>query len=142
VQPKPEPVPEPEPEPEADIKTSFRGTPTSINDRRVRRQGGVEISSPKVTLRLWDRGAVDNDTISLNVNGKWLVEKYRLNKTPRVFEVEFEPGANNYIILFAHNLGAIPPNTATLSIDDGKTTKTFKLKSSMNSCGSIDVKLE
>ncbi len=140
--PKPREEAREEPEPDAKIRTTITGNPTSLNNRKVKRQGGVRISNPKVKISVWDRGAVDNDTISLNVNGRWLVENYALRKEAKVFEVEFNPDGANYIILFAHNLGIFPPNTATVSIDDGTQVKVFKLKSSLNDCGSINVKLD
>lgn len=138
---KEEPKPE-KPELDAEIKTNLVGAPSTINNRKVNRQGGVRVSNPKVKISIWDRGAIDNDTVSLNVNGKWLIEDYALRKKPKVFEVEFVPGEANYIILYAHNLGIFPPNTATISIDDGIKTKVFKLKSSLDDCGSINVRLD
>lgn len=127
--------------PEPKVKTSLTGSPSSLNDRKVTKQGSVRIANPKVKISIWDKGAVDNDSVSLNVNGKWLIENYGLTKVPRVFEVEFNPEGSNYIILYAHNLGVIPPNTATISIDDGVKVKVLKLKSDLNDCGSINVKL-
>lgn len=138
----PEPKVTPPAKPGPRVKKSILGSPSSLNNRRVNRQGGVKISNPNVKISIWDKGAVDNDSISLNVNGVWLIENYGLTKKPKVFEVEFDPEGSNYIILFAHNLGSIPPNTATISIDDGIRVKVLKLKSSMNECGSINVKLD
>lgn len=143
--PTPKPKKDPDPDPEVvpvQLKTKASGQPTTLNDRKVNKQGSVKISNPTATIAVWDHGAMDSDTISLNVNGVWLLENFPLRKERKELVVEFDPNGANFIILYAHNLGTIPPNTASVSISDGKKTQTLKLKSSLNNCGSINVKFE
>jgi len=64
---------------------------------------------------------VDGDIISLVVNGKTVLTQYELLGPEDKYQIpvtlEFE--GYNYVMLFAHNEGEVPPNTAALSVDDG-----------------------
>jgi|GEM_PF-4959224 len=126
---------------ETDIKYGGDGEVKKLNNRKVVTQEEVNVSNPLVTISVWDHAAADRDTISLNVNGKWLLTHHGLVKKQQKLTVKLRKG-NNYIVLYAHNLGVIPPNTASIMVDDGKKTHTLKLKSNMGSCGALNVKLE
>lgn len=117
------------------------GTPTRIRRRRIKTQEEIVISNPKATITIWDHAAEDRDTVSVNVNGEWIVEEYGLKKRKAEFKFTFSPG-NNYITLFAHNLGATPPNTAAIMVDDGISKKTLTLRSTLRNCGMLRVRLE
>lgn len=116
--------------------------PKTLKGRKVKKQGDVKVASRNITLSVYDHGAFDKDTISLNVNGNWVLQNYCLRKKPKTLTIELDPGQANYIILYAHNLGSLPPNTASLVISDGITRKRHKLESDMKSCGTINLVLE
>jgi hypothetical protein len=98
----------------------------------------VGISSSRLEISVWDREAVDGDTISLNLNGKWILENYGLGKNKLKIPVELNPNTNNYLILYAHNLGKKPPNTAAVSFVDGNKEKVLTIKSDLKQCGAIN----
>ena len=52
--------------------------------------------------------------------------------------MQLEPDINNYLILFAENLGLRPPNTAAILVNDGKTDRFFRLSSDMKVCSSLN----
>jgi hypothetical protein len=64
----------------------------------------------------FDDGLVDKDTISIYFNGKKIVDKEGLTNKSKTVKVELIPYQNNYISLFAENLGDIPPNTAKVIV--------------------------
>lgn len=145
AEPKPEPQPEianTTPELEPDLQRAPDGKPKKIKGRKVKSQGEVGIRQGKVRLTLFDYGAFDRDTVSLNVNGKWVLENYCLRKEGITLDFDFQRGEQNFIILYAHNLGTTPPNTASLRVDDGFETKTIKLESNLKKCGTLNLTFE
>ncbi|MEO0471234.1 MAG: hypothetical protein AAF206_16515 [Bacteroidota bacterium] len=145
VPPKPEPKPiiqnEPEEDvvPHSDLRTDNRGRPQKLRGRRIKTQEEIVIGSRRATVTVWDHAAEDRDTVSVSINGNWLVQEYGLRKRKKSFEVEFEPGTN-YIILYAHNLGATPPNTASITVDDGVRKQSLQLRSNLRNCGMLTVR--
>lgn len=125
----------------SDLEFGIGGAPSRLNGRRVRSQDEVTISSTKVQLQVWDHGAVDLDTVSICLNGDWILERYALQKKALLLEATLRPG-RNHLMLFAHNLGTTPPNTASIRIDDGTIRKTLQLRSSLRNCGMLTITVE
>ncbi len=118
------------------------GQPKRIRGRKAKNQGEVVISDPFVVISVFDHAAFDGDTISLNVNGKWILNNYCLRKKPKEIPVTLNESGANFVILYAHNLGSTPPNTASIMIDDGKKPKVVRLRSNLKSCGTVDIKFD
>jgi hypothetical protein len=89
-----------------------------IEKRKIETIRTVEISQDSLVFSLYDNGTVDGDTVSVLLNGKviWprvgLLER-AINKT---IYLTPEMGDSISIILYAENLGSIPPNTGLLVI--------------------------
>lgn len=80
----------------------------------------IPVSNPWVQLELRDYMREDNDTISVFHNRREVIQNLRITKKPKKFSLLLNPKSElNEIILYARNLGYIPPNTANLTIDDG-----------------------
>ena len=80
-------------------------------------------------MELYDNGTVDGDSISIFYNNKLLVSNRGLSE--KAITVNFmldEKAPQHEIILFANNLGSIPPNTATVVVKAGE--KRYELRSS------------
>ncbi len=88
----------------------------SSRDTRIRR----EITSKRrvVHLRFWDNAEIDGDTISVSLNGRYILTEHALDHKKKRVKVVLEPG-ENVIVVHAHNEGRIPPNTAAFSIRTG-----------------------
>lgn len=81
----------------------------------------IEVDVPRIKIAVYDNGVVDGDTVSIYFNGKLVVDKKLLSETPIEMELEVEEGVGkNELLLFAHNLGSIPPNTAVIIVTAGK----------------------
>ncbi len=126
---------------ETDVDYGISGSPSRLKGRRVKSQDEVTIGSTQATIMVWDHGAVDLDTVSINLNGEWILENYGLQKSAYQIQVNLQPG-DNYLMLYAHNLGTTPPNTASIKIDDGITKKTLQLRSSLRNCGMLRIYVE
>lgn len=84
-----------------------------------------------LTIRVFDDKILDGDIVSIYVNDSCVICNYELKAEPREVKMHFEKGTICYILLHAHNLGTIPPNTANVSVTDGITYQKIELKSTM-----------
>ena len=109
-----------------------------ILQRSTTVMGEMETKSAQITLALWDDALEDGDTISLNINGKWLVQGFSVKKTTQFINVRLERGPNK-ITFIAENLGAVPPNTSVLEIIDGKKRRAFKIETTLTSNNAINI---
>lgn len=91
---------------------------------RVTHTINVQNRAVKVIVR--DPNAEDGDIISLYLNGYPLLENYKVLKKEKVIEITLDEG-DNHLIMRALNVGRIPPNTAAVTVDDGKTKQTVTL---------------
>ncbi len=88
-----------------------------VRTRKVEVKDTVYTGTREVEILIWDSQKIDGDTISLMLNGKFILEEYALTKSPRRIRATLND-KDNKLVLYAHNLGTIPPNTATISILD------------------------
>jgi hypothetical protein len=94
----------------------------TYRNRDVDTQLVVETITDTVLVTLIDNGTIDNDTISLIVNGKVAHGNVGLNANLKHFWIGMVKGQRNQIIMYAENLGKMPPNTALMRIyHSGKT---------------------
>jgi hypothetical protein len=118
VQSEPE-MPEAEPDPL--YFTMMKRKPVLLSSIRVPKRS--------VQLKLYDNGTIDNDSVSIFYNGKLLQKNQRLTEEAILIDLMLDEQVSTHeITLFAENLGAFPPNTATVVITSGK--KRIELHSS------------
>lgn len=102
--------------------------PANIEGRIVKYVQTMDINSDTVAVIINDPQREDGDIISLNVNGEWKMRNFEVTNAQARFS--FAMGhKENYIALHAENLGTLPPNTAMLTIIDGKVRKQIILNS-------------
>lgn len=109
-----------------------------ILQRPTKNVGQLETKSSQITLALWDDAVEDGDSISLNINGKWLVQGFAVKKQTQFIRVTLKPGPNQ-IIFIADNLGSIIPNTSVLEIIDGRQRRSFKIDTDMDRNNMISI---
>lgn len=103
----------------------------NANGRTLKRTKRIIVHSKNIRIRLWDINQEDGDIVSVNLNGKWVIDHFQLTNAGNYFEFELE-GQANYLVLHAHNLGEIPPNTAGISVSDGVGGETeYTLRSNL-----------
>jgi hypothetical protein len=81
---------------------------------------------------------VDGDIISLKLGEDWILTEYELTAKKHTIEATLI-GFSQELVLYAHNVGMVPPNTAAISIFDGLTTQRINLESNMESSESIKI---
>jgi len=93
----------------------------------------ITINSPTLLITMYDNAIVDGDTISVFHNGKLIVSHQLLSEKGIDITIELsKENPHHEIVLFAHNLGSIPPNTALLVITAGKERYELKASASLN----------
>ena len=78
------------------------------------------VSDNEVTVKFYDNGEIDDDTISVYLDGKPLVMNKRLSTNPITIKVKIdEDSPEHTLVMVAENLGRIPPNTSLMVVQDG-----------------------
>ena len=113
--------------------------PSTFNGRPVDTQGTVYVNSKDVTFYVWDSEVIDGDRISLIVNGDTILS---LTGTKRAIPHKLDNKGYNYVLLYAHNVGSIQPNTAALSIDDGDQEQVLVLSADLDTNGAYSIFVE
>jgi hypothetical protein len=73
-----------------------------------------------IEIRIYDDGAIDNDTVSVYYDNKLLISKARISDLPVTAKIVVEPSDHPHqLVMVAENLGDIPPNTSLLVVVDG-----------------------
>lgn len=80
----------------------------------------LEVTSPTITIRLYDNGEIDDDTISVYLDNKIVLSQKRLTASPVSLTIEMdEQDPEHVLVMVAENLGRIPPNTSLMIVADG-----------------------
>jgi hypothetical protein len=98
----------------------------------------IEIENETFKVDLYDNGDIDGDTISLFYNGKLLLSHKRLND--KAISLSLHPDNDrdvNELIMYAENLGSIPPNTALMVVTDGENRYEVRISSDLQKSGAI-----
>lgn len=102
----------------------------------------IEVKSSKVKVELYDDGEIDNDVVSLYFNNTLLAEKKSLSTRALSFNLDLLPGRTNELLLYADNLGDIPPNTALMVITDGISRYEVRLSADLKNNAMVRFELK
>jgi hypothetical protein len=93
-----------------------------INKRKTDIIRTLFYQSDSLILTLYDNGEVDGDTVSVVLNDQLLIARQGLTTTAVQNVIHVNQLANDSLrlVLYAENLGRIPPNTGVLIIQDGE----------------------
>lgn len=80
-------------------------------------------AADSLQLTLYDNGEIDGDTVSVLLNGKVIIAKQGLNTKPNVHTIYFDRDSpdSQMLVMYAENLGSIPPNTGLLIVREGQS---------------------
>lgn len=79
----------------------------------------ITVNNPDIKIELYDNGEIDHDTVTVFVNGKLLLYRQMLTDRPLTLNVHAIPGMEYELVMYADNLGEIPPNTALMMVTAG-----------------------
>ena len=80
-----------------------------------------------VKIALYDNGEIDGDSVSLYLNGELVIGHLKLTASARTLLLPLDKSLPvNKLLLFAENLGRLPPNTALMEVTvNGKIYNLF-----------------
>jgi hypothetical protein len=117
-------------------------TPAAFEKRPIKDSKTIQVKSDKIKVDLYDDGEIDNDIVSVYFNRALVVDKKSLTAGAHSFTLNIEPNSNNELVLYADNLGSIPPNTALMVITDGTNRHELRLSADLKNNASIRFELK
>ena len=98
----------------------------------------IEIENESFKVDLYDNGDIDGDSISLFFNGKLLLSHKRLSDKAISLTLNADDSKDvNELVMYAENLGLIPPNTALMVVTDGENRYEVRISSDLQKSGVI-----
>ncbi|MEJ0101053.1 MAG: hypothetical protein WDO19_00220 [Bacteroidota bacterium] len=80
----------------------------------------ITTEAQNVTLKIYDNGEIDDDTISVYLDKKLVLSKQRLSASPLIVNIKMtEDDDVHELVMVADNLGRIPPNTSLMIVTAG-----------------------
>ncbi|RYE22568.1 MAG: hypothetical protein EOP51_12905 [Sphingobacteriales bacterium] len=117
--------------------------PATVSGNRYEKRNNtviktIEVENELVKIDFYDNGEIDGDSISVFLNGKLLVARKKLTTQPITLTLtKDELQENNELVMYAENLGSIPPNTALMIVTDGKKRYEVRITSDLQKSGTI-----
>jgi hypothetical protein len=94
--------------------------PAVLTDRTNELVKVLTVNDPDVTIKLYDNGEIDGDTISVYLDNKLVLSAKRLTASPLIVKLKMDKDNTEHeLIMVAENLGRIPPNTSLMIVESG-----------------------
>ena len=101
----------------------------------------IQVRNRNLKLQLIDYLRSDNDTVSVYLNREIMAKNIWISKRATVINFSLDPRLEtNEILLYAENLGQIPPNTSELLIIDGNDTHKVMIVSDKQKTAAVYLK--
>jgi hypothetical protein len=110
-----------------------------MDGRKVKKGKTVEVSGDEITITVYDNNKIDGDSVTIYYGDSCVVRNLKLTKKKMKFTIKVDKENPRQIILYAVNQGSIPPNTASVSVSDGRVETNIVLSSDMKTCDSITI---
>lgn len=95
--------------------------PAVLKNRQNEVQKTLTVNDPDVTVKLYDNGEIDDDTISVFLDNKLVLSSKRLTAAPLTVKFRLEEDNTDHeLTMVAENLGRIPPNTSLMIVESGE----------------------
>jgi hypothetical protein len=107
-----------------------------LNNRKLIIQEKLQVPDATVKLQVWDKNTVDGDMVSIYLNGVLIADSVDVVSSRKEYVLSLQAGSN-LIVMEAINLGSVPPNTATIGINN--RNKNITIVSDLESSGAIEV---
>lgn len=119
-----------------------KNIPQVFENRATKETKVLQVKSDKIKVEIYDDGEIDNDIVSVSFNKSMIVESKALTAKAHTLNLQLQEGKTNELVLYAENLGDIPPNTALMVITDGTNRYEVRLSADMKNNASIKFELK
>jgi hypothetical protein len=95
-------------------------TPRVLQERANQLVRSITVNTREVVLNIYDDGAIDNDTVSVYLDNKIVINHAMLTDRPLILTLHLDED-NDYheLVMVADNEGEIPPNTSLMIVKVG-----------------------
>ena len=94
--------------------------------------------SDSIDINFYDNGTIDGDTITVLLNDHILLAKRKLDIKPIHESIRIPQNTDSLmLIMYAENLGSLPPNTGLLVMTDGRTRNEIRFAGDLTKSSSI-----
>ncbi|MEO7922232.1 MAG: PKD domain-containing protein [Chitinophagaceae bacterium] len=113
-------------------------TPITLEKRSKDITRTIALDNDLVSISLYDNGIIDGDSITLVFNNEVILTHQLLSSKPLNLSLKIDRGKDsNELMMYAENLGSIPPNTALMIITDGNNRYQVNVSSSKSLNGVV-----
>ncbi len=120
------------------IPTQYQTFKDSLYSTQINVIEDVDVENKIIQIALNDYEKVDGDKVTILFNRDTIAEKISIRKSPTLFTLNLSNQfINNELLIYAENLGRIPPNTCSIKIIDGDKTRIIYLSSDFKYTGAI-----
>ncbi len=103
-----------------EVIVESRELPAIVAYRKNENIQEIYFKNDSLVLSIYDNGIVDGDTVSVFLNGDPIISKQMLKSVAIKKTIFISNNTDSVqLVLFAENLGTIPPNTGLLTVRDG-----------------------
>jgi len=112
--------------------------PSVVAGRKNEMIQDIYFKNDSLILSLYDNGIIDGDTVSVFMNGENIVSKQKLKESATKKTIYISSNSDSVqLVLFAENLGTIPPNTGLLTVRDGDDVYQVRFSADLQKNASI-----
>lgn len=119
-------------------KSPVRYNRKHLRDRKIDIQEKMETKNAIINIEVFDKNKVDGDIVSVYLNGELVEEHIVVEKEKKVIKLHLQEGSN-LLVLYAENMGKMPPNTAAVIIKDGEQIKLTTMVSDFKKNGAVEL---
>ena len=94
--------------------------PAVLKNRSNELMKVLTVSNPEVTVKFYDNGEIDDDTISVYLDNKPMLVAKRLTASALTIKFNIDDDNDHELTMVAENLGRIPPNTSLMIVEAGE----------------------
>ena len=121
-----------------DMPVPVKELPTIVANRKNETMQDIYFKNDSLILSLYDNGIVDGDTVSVFMNGENIISKQKLKESAIKKTIYVAANSDSLqLVLFAENLGTIPPNTGLLTVRDGDDVYQIRFSADLQKNASI-----
>lgn len=99
----------------------------------------IYFKSDSLTLVLYDNGTVDGDTVSVVLNNEVIIPRQGLSERAyrKMIRITPDMGDSLQLVMYAENLGSIPPNTGLLIVEDGPDREEIRFEGDLSKSSAV-----
>ncbi|MBL0254919.1 MAG: hypothetical protein IPQ27_08090 [Chitinophagaceae bacterium] len=123
-------------------KHNTTGLKVDLSKRKIETIDELVIESDSLQISLYDNGEVDGDTVSIILNGQAIVSRQGLSASAfrKTIYITPELGDSIQLVMYAENLGSLPPNSGLLIVDYDNRRKEIRFSGDLSKNAAITLK--